>query len=42
MKKKTVRFIVTVLRYLLPAIIGWIEGDTKAISDAVMGILSLF
>lgn len=42
MKKKTIRLILTVLRYLLPAVIGWIEGDTKAISDAVLGILSLF
>lgn len=42
MKKKTINLIVKILRYLLPAILGWIEGDTKAISDAIIGLVSLF
>lgn len=42
MKKKTIKLIVNIVRYLLPAVLGWIEGDTKAISDAILGIISLF
>lgn len=42
MKKKTFRLIIKILRYLLPAVIGWFEGDTHAIADSVVSILSLF
>lgn len=42
MKKKTIKFIVTILRYLLPAIVGWLEGDTHAIADAVTALVMLF
>lgn len=42
MRGKTVKLVLNIVRYLLPAVIGWIEGDSKAISDAVLAILSLF
>ena len=42
MKKKTIKLIVKILKYLLPAILGWIEGDTHAIVDALGAIIMLF
>lgn len=41
MKKKTLNLIKLVLKYLLPAVLGWVEGDTKAISDAFAGLFSV-
>lgn len=40
MKKKTLFLIKTILRYLIPAILGWIEGDSHAVADAFAGLLS--
>lgn len=40
MKKKTLNLIKTIVRYLLPAILGWIEGDSHAIGDAIAGLLT--
>lgn len=42
MKKKTVRLIAQILKYLFPAIIGWLEGDSHAIADAISALLMLF
>lgn len=42
MIKKTVKLILKILRYLLPAVIGWIEGDTHAIVDSLSAIIALF
>lgn len=42
MKKKTIRLIAQILKYLLPAIIGWLEGDTHAVADAVSALVMLF
>lgn len=42
MKKKTIRLIIKILRYLLPAVIGWLEGDSHAIADSIVSIISLF
>lgn len=42
MKKKTINLIIKILRILLPAVIGWLEGDTHAVADAVVSLLSVF
>ena len=42
MKKKTINLIKLVLKYLLPAVLGWLEGDSHAIADALASILLLF
>ena len=42
MKKKTINFIKLVVRYLLPAVLGWLEGDSHAIADAIANVLLLF
>ena len=42
MKKKTWNLIKLLVRYLIPAIIGWIEGDTKVVSESLMSILEFF
>lgn len=42
MKKKTIKWIKLILKYLLPAILGWIEGDSHAVADAVAAFLQVF
>lgn len=42
MKKKTIKKILKVISYLIPAVIGWIEGDSHAIVDSLSAIISLF
>ncbi len=42
MKKKTLNLIKLVLKYLLPAVLGWIEGDSHAVADAIVGLISIF
>ena len=42
MKKKIIRLIAQILRYLIPAVVGWLEGDTHAIADAVSALVMLF
>lgn len=42
MKKKTINLIKTILRYAIPAVIGWFEGDTHAVTDGIMSIVSIF
>lgn len=42
MKKKTIKWIKLILKYLLPAILGWIEGDSHAVADAVVAFLQVF
>lgn len=41
MKKKTVKWIKLILKYLLPAILGWVEGDSHAIADSLSAVFSL-
>lgn len=41
MTKKTLKFIKTILRYLLPAILGWVEGDSHAVADSLSALLSV-
>lgn len=42
MKKKVIKKVLKVISYLIPAIIGWIEGDSHAIVDSLSAIISLF
>jgi len=42
MKKKTWNLIKNVLRYLIPLILGWIEGDSHAVADGILSICNLF
>ena len=42
MKKKTLKLIKLILKYLLPAVLGWLEGDSHAVADAISNILLLF
>lgn len=41
MKKKTLNLIKTILRYGIPAIVGWLEGDSHAIADNISALLSI-
>lgn len=41
MKKKTIKWIKFVLKYFIPIVIGWIEGDSHAVSDAVSSFISV-
>lgn len=40
-KIKVLNVVKWIAKYLLPAIIGWLEGDTHAIFDFVQGVLSV-
>lgn len=42
MKKKNLNLIKVIVKYLLPAVLGWIEGDSHAIADALANVLNLF
>ena len=35
MKKKTWSLIKKVLRYLIPLVLGWLEGDSHAVADRI-------
>lgn len=41
MKKKVIKkWITWVIKYLLPVVIGWLEGDTHVISDGLAAIVA--
>lgn len=40
MKKKTFYLIKAILKILLPALLGWLEGDSHAVTDGVLNLLS--
>jgi mannitol-specific phosphotransferase system IIBC component len=41
MKKKVIKKWVTwIIKYLLPVVIGWLEGDTHVISDGLAAIVA--
>ena len=41
--KKVIKWIKLVLKFLIPIVVGWIEGDTHAIADGISSLLtSLF
>lgn len=41
MKTKVVYWLKFVVKYVFPALIGWLEGDTHAIYDLISGVLSV-
>lgn len=41
MTKKTIKFIKLILKYLLPAVLGWVEGDSHAIADAIASLITI-
>lgn len=41
-KKFFVSVIKFVVKYVVPLVLGWIEGDTKVISDAVSNFISIY
>lgn len=40
MKKKTIKWIKLVLKYLIPVVLGWLEGDSHAVADALSNVLT--
>ena len=42
MKKKTLNWIKLIIKYSIPVIVGWLEGDTHAIASAIAGLLTIF
>ena len=42
MKKKTLKWIKLILKYLIPIVCGWLEGDTHVIASAVADLFTLF
>ena len=41
MKKKTIKWIKLVLKYLIPVILGWLEGDKHVIADSLSDLINL-
>lgn len=42
MSKKFKKIFITVLKFFLPALVGWLEGDSHAIADAISNLLLMF
>lgn len=42
MSKKVKKLIISILKIVLPAVVGWLEGDTHAIADAISNLIYLF
>ena len=42
MKKKTIKWIKLILKYLIPVVLGWLEGDSHAVASAFSDLFSLF
>lgn len=39
--RKILVLVVNVLRYLLPLVLGWLEGDTHAMQQALVNLCTL-
>lgn len=39
MKENFIKVLKFVLRYLLPAFVGWLEGDSHAVADIISSLL---
>lgn len=42
MSKKFKKILVKVIKYLIPIVIGWIEGDTHTVADGLSNLFTLF
>lgn len=40
--KKTVKCIKFVVKYVIPIIIGWLEGNSHAVADSLSNLLNAF
>lgn len=40
-KKFLVRFFKCIVKYVLPVILAWIEGDSHALQDGLTNLLSI-
>lgn len=41
MKKNVINVIKLLVKYLLPAVLGWLEGDSHAVADSVSALVNL-
>ncbi len=41
MKKKTIKWIKLVLKYLIPVVLGWLEGDSHAVANGITEFIAL-
>lgn len=39
---KIAKFFKLFIKYVVPVVVGWLEGDTHAMADALINLLSLF
>lgn len=42
MSKKTKKLIVSIIKIVFPAVVGWLEGDSHVIADAISNLILLF
>ena len=41
MTKKVKKILKFVVKYLLPVLVGWLEGDSHAVSDAITTFINV-
>ena len=41
MTKKVKKILKFVVKYLLPVLVGWLEGDSHAVSDAITAFINV-
>lgn len=41
-KKNVLNWIKLILKYLIPVVLGWLEGDSHVVASALTDFLSLF
>lgn len=41
MTKKVKKILKLVVKYLIPAVLGWIEGDSHAVADSLSSFINL-
>lgn len=41
MTKKVKKILKLVIKYLIPAVLGWIEGDSHAVVDSLGAFINL-
>lgn len=42
MKKKTIKWIKLILKYLVPVVLAWFEGDTHTVADLLSELITMF
>ena len=41
-KKKFIKYLKLFFKYFIPIVLGWLEGDSHAIADAISNLLLVF